>query len=130
MFRPRGEVLERGGRLNLLLRKRRGGWEGEVGVGEAVPRLRGGRLAQDGVAALDCQRCDEHGAVGNAGVELAVLAAGVDTRRQVIEQRRVEVVARSEEHTSELQSLMRSSYAVFCLKKKKKTENTITEPNT
>src|SRR3546814_5257164 len=30
---------------------------------------------------------------------------------------------RSEEHTSELQSLMRSSYAVFCLKKKKKTED-------
>src|SRR3546814_2668263 len=29
---------------------------------------------------------------------------------------------RSEEHTSELQSLMRISYAVFCLKKKKKTE--------
>src|SRR3546814_3190474 len=31
--------------------------------------------------------------------------------------------ARSEEHTSELQSLMRISYAVFCLKKKKKTYN-------
>src|SRR3546814_10376623 len=30
------------------------------------------------------------------------------------------VVFRSEEHTSELQSLMRISYAVFCLKKKKK----------
>src|SRR3546814_7677976 len=29
---------------------------------------------------------------------------------------------RSEEHTSELQSLMRISYAVFCLKKKNKTE--------
>src|SRR3546814_3196315 len=29
---------------------------------------------------------------------------------------------RSEEHTSELQSLMRSSYDVFCLKKKQKTE--------
>src|SRR3546814_10608358 len=29
---------------------------------------------------------------------------------------------RSEEHTSELQSLMRNSYAVFCLKKKKKTQ--------
>src|SRR3546814_2353466 len=28
------------------------------------------------------------------------------------------ITARSEEHTSELQSLMRSSYAVFCLKKK------------
>src|SRR3546814_7885573 len=31
---------------------------------------------------------------------------------------------RSEEHTSELQSLMRISYAVFCLKKKKKPNNT------
>src|SRR3546814_1318997 len=30
-----------------------------------------------------------------------------------------EAAQRSEEHTSELQSLMRSSYAVFCLKKKK-----------
>src|SRR3546814_2328543 len=32
---------------------------------------------------------------------------------------------RSEEHTSELQSLMRISYAVFCLKKKKSTQHTI-----
>src|SRR3546814_2321100 len=32
---------------------------------------------------------------------------------------------RSEEHTSELQSLMRISYAVFCLKKKKKKSNNI-----
>src|SRR3546814_1581797 len=31
------------------------------------------------------------------------------------------VLGRSEEHTSELQSLMRISYAVFCLKKKNKT---------
>src|SRR3546814_4541061 len=31
---------------------------------------------------------------------------------------------RSEEHTSELQSLMRISYAVFCLKKKKTTKRT------
>src|SRR3546814_5916114 len=33
---------------------------------------------------------------------------------------------RSEEHTSELQSLMRTSYAVFCLKKKTPTPPTIT----
>src|SRR3546814_8246447 len=33
---------------------------------------------------------------------------------------------RSEEHTSELQSLMRNSYAVFCLKKKKHTLRTQT----
>src|SRR3546814_1429731 len=38
---------------------------------------------------------------------------GVDDRQQECQ------YARSEEHTSELQSLMRKSYAVFCLKKKK-----------
>src|SRR3546814_4698359 len=37
-------------------------------------------------------------------------------------------ISRSEEHTSELQSLMRISYAVFCLKKK--TTQTYTNPNT
>src|SRR3546814_3333673 len=36
---------------------------------------------------------------------------------------------RSEEHTSELQSLMRISYAVFCLKKKKKTHSTTRSHN-
>src|SRR3546814_10326548 len=35
----------------------------------------------------------------------------------------VRVAARSEEHTSELQSLMRISYAVFCLKKKTQTQH-------
>src|SRR3546814_10791777 len=35
-------------------------------------------------------------------------------------QLRAAIATRSEEHTSELQSLMRNSYAVFCLKKKKK----------
>src|SRR3546814_7052879 len=35
----------------------------------------------------------------------------------------LEVPPRSEEHTSELQSLMRISYAVFCLKKKHKARN-------
>src|SRR3546814_2263074 len=34
---------------------------------------------------------------------------------------------RSEEHTSELQSLMRISYAVFCLKKKKNKRDTIVQ---
>src|SRR3546814_3753593 len=40
---------------------------------------------------------------------------------------RTQIVAhfRSEEHTSELQSLMRISYAVFCLKKKKHTQENI-----
>src|SRR3546814_8649249 len=37
---------------------------------------------------------------------------------------------RSEEHTSELQSLMRISYAVFCLKKKKKRQSETNRTNT
>src|SRR3546814_7004850 len=37
--------------------------------------------------------------------------------------------SRSEEHTSELQSLMRISYAVFCLKKKIKTLQKVYTPN-
>src|SRR3546814_7016958 len=39
--------------------------------------------------------------------------------QRVIRQGRVPLGGRSEEHTSELQSLLRISYAVFCLKKKK-----------
>src|SRR3546814_2287460 len=37
-----------------------------------------------------------------------------------------QAAGRSEEHTSELQSLMRISYAVFCLKKKTKTDKQTT----
>src|SRR3546814_7532814 len=53
-------------------------------------------------------------------------AGDVDPRRQaeaqplLVEQAADDIQPRSEEHTSELQSLMRISYAVFCLKKKKK----------
>src|SRR3546814_6594681 len=41
-----------------------------------------------------------------------------------------QIEARSEEHTSELQSLMRISYAVFCLKKKKNVKTTLHDRNT
>src|SRR3546814_2032058 len=44
--------------------------------------------------------------------------AGIERHRQ-----KAKRCDRSEEHTSELQSLMRISYAVFCLKKKTKKEN-------
>src|SRR3546814_6860897 len=47
--------------------------------------------------------------------EAAILAARRTSARNWI--------GRSEEHTSELQSLMRISYAVFCLKKKKNQQN-------
>src|SRR3546814_4221931 len=41
-----------------------------------------------------------------------------------------EEVARSEEHTSELQSLMRISYSVFCLKKKNENVNNVLQTTT
>src|SRR3546814_4853161 len=43
--------------------------------------------------------------------------------------RRSRKPSRSEEHTSELQSLMRSSYAVFCVKQKNKQSHTISVSN-
>src|SRR3546814_12832888 len=53
-----------------------------------------------------------------AHVALFVLI-GCLTRRAAVWSLAIVFVVRSEEHTSELQSLMRISYAVFCLKKKK-----------
>src|SRR3546814_6944785 len=47
--------------------------------------------------------------------------------QQVSRGQAIGTVGRSEEHTSELQSLMRISYAVFCLKKKKQYQNTKTD---
>src|SRR3546814_8443729 len=76
-------------------------------------------------------------------LEMLMARAGrVVTKRQIVNslpawdadfsENAVEVYVyrlRSEENTSELQSLMRISYAVFCLKKKKKQHNTSTKYN-
>src|SRR3546814_7104594 len=58
----------------------------------------------------------DHGVLVLSNGDLAGLQAG-----DVIQRIEGKAVARSEEHTSELQSLMRISYAVFCLKKKNYT---------
>src|SRR3546814_1049008 len=54
----------------------------------------------------------------SAAVRLALMAASRKAARAIVDASPAPT-ARSEEHTSELQSLMRISYAVFCLKKKK-----------
>src|SRR3546814_605810 len=51
---------------------------------------------------------------GVSGLNISEISAG----GRVLQCDRLAAIARSEEHTSELQSLMRISYAVFCLKKK------------
>src|SRR3546814_4257075 len=56
-----------------------------------------------------------------AGAGVADGSAAALRRRRAA---RLRGTRRSEEHTSELQSLMRISYAVFCLKKKKKRSMT------
>src|SRR3546814_9769602 len=55
---------------------------------------------------------------GRAVVDFGIVAGKMDARTQRV------AIGRSEEHTSELQSLMRISYAVFCLKKKNKQQLT------
>src|SRR3546814_10885845 len=55
----------------------------------------------------------------NAFVAKQVAYEHIDKTRADWKDVNVQAMARSEEHTSELQSLMRISYAVFCLKKKK-----------
>src|SRR3546814_7041335 len=63
------------------------------------------------------QRRDREG-----GDEIIFIVEDLDMQRHRVGLSRsstMNIISRSEEHTSELQSLMRISYAVFCLKKKK-----------
>src|SRR3546814_3424940 len=101
--------------------------------------LRDGRLH---VAPVVGQRLDDGGdhqalhigARGVVGAEAMALLRVERALQQGAEDGRLDVLplvlggeqqqGRSEEHTSELQSLMRISYAVFCLKKKKKKAHT------
>src|SRR3546814_8199834 len=92
-------------------RAQRGQFLGKLDL--ALDRLFAGNPAlAPGHRIGDAAAAPQHG-----GADAAVGdAPGIERRGQVQRQR---VAARSEEHTSELQSLMRISYAVFCLKKKR-----------
>src|SRR3546814_9185688 len=76
-----------------------------------------GLKAEPGIAAYGASKA----AVLHLARIAAKEAAAYKVRVNAIAPAGVETPIRSEEHTSELQSLMRISYAVFCLKKKKKT---------
>src|SRR3546814_4866837 len=78
------------------------------------PAPRGGRNHLIMIVTLICNRKQTFGWLSHQGVATQRLSS----QRRAYSLAHFEV--RSEEHTSELQSLMRISYAVFCLKKKKK----------
>src|SRR3546814_8057002 len=86
-----------------------------VATGIAAVLLVAGDLAEQlrGLVARDALT----GVLNRRGLEEAAAMIIANARRHGRDL--TVVVARSEEHTSELQSLMRNSYAVFCLKKKK-----------
>src|SRR3546814_8697018 len=90
---------------------------GVAGFDEEVQsRARGhsGIPSSGSSAASRAERCSRRsGSTGNGGPS----SSSIDARSGSSSSG----AARSEEHTSELQSLMRISYAVFCLKKKNKT---------
>src|SRR3546814_2353006 len=90
---------------------------GEVGRAGRLRLLGGAHLRHEVGVALRVRRVlvvdEEGGAAGDQFVERARQARVVQRQEG----------DRSEEHTSELQSLMRISYAVFCLKKKTNPTN-------
>src|SRR3546814_4057178 len=94
-----------------------GDGEDEVGVGVRKLCLHGAlarAAAKQAAIHEGLQRAVDLVAVAGRGVEKGIDAGGH------VRQREVGGDQRSEEHTSDLQSLMRISYAVFCLQKKNK----------
>src|SRR3546814_5484165 len=98
-------------------------WSSDV-CSSDLDHASGGAADADGAGdgRIDAAKVDRTiGAVERAPVDRfeRAIVGSIDDRRR----RRAR--NRSEEHTSELQSLMRISYAVFCLKKKTKTNTDI-----
>src|SRR3546814_4935967 len=89
---------------------------GDAGAVARMARLRGGRD-------LHRRRGDHPARRDLATAARRADGRAVRNRHPRRERDRPAMSARSEEHTSELQSLMRISYAVFCLKKKNQTQS-------
>src|SRR3546814_1493686 len=101
-----------------MLRARRGrqhpqvGWNcGDAGVRRAAAAI---RAAAEAVGSLRCPRLR---ASGRPAFEVGDMVAHDAAMLAIARATAANAHLRSEEHTSELQSLMRISYAVFCLKK-------------
>src|SRR3546814_5758044 len=99
------------------------GTRGMIMTSRAVGRIaqRAGRVGQSSLFE------PHHLRIVDAADQMDVVGRDDDRGPQPVQ--RLEQPERSEEHTSELQSLMRISYAVFCLKKKIIAINTIAYNN-
>src|SRR3546814_9045408 len=96
-------------------------WRDSIRLGDLV-QFGEGPLRLIVLSSFDCSYSKALEAkLAKAGVRYAVAPSTIGTANA----RYLPDLWRSEEHTSELQSLMRISYAVFCLKKKK-TQQCIT----
>src|SRR3546814_7360007 len=78
----------------------------------------GGKSGNDRFAVLH-----DHNAIGHPHDQAHVVLDKQNGNAEFVAQPIDQRLKRSEEHTSELQSLMRISYAVFCLKKKKRKKS-------
>src|SRR3546814_8760820 len=96
-LQPAGPVLRQQGQETVVAVL------ADAPVLSAVGRRRCRRIAED---------AEQHRRLGGV-VRREVVVLQAEAERHALQQ----AVRRSEEHTSELQSLMRTSYAVFCLKK-------------
>src|SRR3546814_2651122 len=93
----------------------------DADIEDAVAGAMIAKMRNMGEACTAANRFYVHSSVGEAfSTRLAERMAALKMGNGLDE----EVAVRSEEHTSELQSLMRISYAVFCLKKKKNIKPT------
>src|SRR3546814_1248298 len=93
--------------------------------------MRSGGVQRPVAEMTGCGECDMVGVpcvlqIQDTLIRLRCVAA---LRPALAERSLTSWLTRSEEHTSELQSLMRISYAVFCLKNKTKHDTTITNQN-
>src|SRR3546814_6554685 len=104
-------------------------WSSDVCSSDLDLRIRKylrGRLQQAGVSRIVIERPAKKARItihtARPGVVIGKKGADIEKLRSALQAMtasdvHLNIVERSEEHTSELQSLMRISYAVFCLKK-------------
>src|SRR3546814_6180477 len=88
----------------------------DAALADAASALRNNDIARAEALVRTCLSADPENVEALRLLAGVAASTGYSTDAEKLLRRAVE---RSEEHTSELQSLMRISYAVFCLKKKK-----------